>query len=123
MSSREVDSSLLTRAGYPIQEFDVGEVIFSDGDGGDYMFLVRSGSIEIMRNGTVVETAGPGGIFGEMALIDGSPRSATARVEEACHLIAIPEKRFLFMVHETLYFALDVMRIHSERLRVMNQLV
>ena len=51
MSSREVDSSFLTRAGYPIQEFDVGEVIFSDGDGGDYMFLVRSGSVEIMRHG------------------------------------------------------------------------
>ena len=123
MSSREVDFSLLTRAGYPIQEFDVGEVIFSDRDGGDYMFLVRSGSIEIMRHGAVVETVGPGGIFGEMALIDGSPRSATARVKEACHLIAIPEKGFLFMVHETPYFALDVMRILSERLRVMNQLV
>ena len=123
MSSREVDFSLLARAGYPIQEFDVGEVIFSDGDGGDYMFLVRSGSVEIIRNGAVVETVGPGGIFGEMALIDGSPRSATAQVKQACHLVAIPEKGFLFMVHETPYFALDVMRTLSERLRVMNRLV
>jgi CRP-like cAMP-binding protein len=79
MPPREVDFSLLARAGYPIQEFDGGEVIFSDGDGGDYMFLVRSGSVEIIRNRAVVKTVGPGGIFGEMALIDGSPRSAGGR--------------------------------------------
>lgn len=58
-----------------------------------------------------------------MALIDGSPRSASARVDEACQLVTIPEKEFLFMVHETAYFALDVMRSLSERLRVMNRLV
>jgi len=123
MTARKIDFSLLTQAGYPIQEFDVGDVVFSDGDGGDYMFLVRSGAIDIMRNGAIVETVGPGGIFGEMALIDGSPRSATAKVAEACELIGIPEKGFLFMVHETPYFALDVMRTLSERLRVMNRLV
>ena len=123
MASREVDFSLLAKAGYPIQRHDEGEIIFSDGDDGDYMFLVRTGSVDIIRNGAVVETVGPGGIFGEMALIDGSPRSATVRVKVACELVAIPEKGFLFMVHETPYFALDVMRTLSERLRVMNRLV
>jgi len=123
MSSREVDFSLLAKAGYPIQQHEESEIIFSDGDDGDYMFLVRAGSVDIIRNGAVVETVGPGGIFGEMALIDGSPRSATAKVSEPCELVAIPEKGFLFMVHETPYFALDVMRTLSERLRVMNQLV
>ena len=123
MTVRKIDFSLLTQAGYPIQKFDEGDVIFSDGDGGDYMFLVRSGTIDILRKGSVVETVGPGGIFGEMALIDGSPRSATAKAAESCELVAIPEKGFLFMVHEAPYFALDVMRTLSERLRVMNQLV
>jgi CRP/FNR family cyclic AMP-dependent transcriptional regulator len=81
------------------------------------MYVVRSGEIEIKRDGVVVESLSAGGIFGEMALIDGSPRSATARAKTDCELAPINEKSFLFFVHETPFFAIAVMRTLAERLR------
>lgn len=112
-----IDLSLLANAGFPSSAHEAGEVIFAAGDPGDYMYVVRSGEIEIERDGTVVETLSGGGIFGEMALIDGSPRSATARAKTDAELAPINEKSFLFLVHETPFFAIAVMRTLAERLR------
>jgi CRP-like cAMP-binding protein len=64
-----------------------------------------------------VEKLSQGGIFGEMALIDGSPRAATARAATPCEVAPITEKSFLFLVHETPFFAIAVMRTLAERLR------
>jgi CRP-like cAMP-binding protein len=52
-----------------------------------------------------------------MALIDGSPRAATARAKTACEVAPVTEKSFLFLVHETPFFAIAVMRTLAERLR------
>jgi CRP-like cAMP-binding protein len=79
--------------------------------------VVRIGEVEIERDGKLVETLSAGGIFGEMALIDGSPRAATARAKTACEVAPITEKTFLFLVHETPYFAIAVMRTLADRLR------
>ena len=75
----------------------------------------------IERNGKVMETLGGGGIFGEMALIDGSPRSATVRAKTDCEVAPINEKSFLFLVHETPFFAVAVMRTLADRLRRMDE--
>lgn len=112
-----IDLSLLANAGFPLVTFAPGEVVFAEGDKGEYMYVVRSGEIDIERDGIVVETLSVGGIFGEMALIDGSPRSATARAKTASELAPINEKSFLFFVHETPFFAIAVMRTLAERLR------
>ncbi|HEU5100134.1 MAG TPA: Crp/Fnr family transcriptional regulator [Roseiflexaceae bacterium] len=61
--------------------------------------------------------AGPGGIVGEMALIDDRPRSATAVAATDCRLVPIDERRFTFLVQQTPMFALAVMRVMAERLR------
>ena len=87
------------------------------GDKGDKMYVIRSGEVEIERDGKVVEKLTDGGIFGEMALIDGSPRAATARAKTTCEVAPITEKTFLFLVHETPFFAIAVMRTLAERLR------
>jgi CRP/FNR family cyclic AMP-dependent transcriptional regulator len=92
-------------------------VIFSEGDKGDKMYVVSSGEIEVERDGKIVETLSGGGIFGEMALIDGSPRAATARAKTACEVAPITEKTFLFLAHETPFFAIAVMRSLADRLR------
>jgi CRP/FNR family cyclic AMP-dependent transcriptional regulator len=81
------------------------------------MYVVRSGEVEIERDGRVPEHLSSGGIFGEMALIDGSPRAATARAKTACEVAPITEKTFLFLVHETPFFAIAVMRALANRLR------
>ena len=117
MALAATDFQLLANAGFPPAKFKPGEVIFSEGDKGDKMYVIRSGEVEILRDGHVVETLAPGGIFGEMALIDGSPRAATARAKTACDVAPITEKSFLFLVHETPFFAIAVMRTLAERLR------
>ena len=55
-----------------------GEVIFSQGDSGDAMYAVLDGAVDISLGDVPIETVGPAGIFGELALVDASPRSATA---------------------------------------------
>jgi CRP/FNR family transcriptional regulator, cyclic AMP receptor protein len=60
-------------------------------------------------------------IFGEMALIDSEPRSATAVAITDVELVPITEKQFLFLVGQTPYFALKVMRTLAQRLRVTNK--
>jgi CRP/FNR family cyclic AMP-dependent transcriptional regulator len=117
MAMAAIDFQLLANAGFPPATFKLGEVIFTEGDKGDKMYVIRSGEVEIERDGTVVEKLSQGGIFGEMALIDGSPRAATARATTPCEVAPITEKSFLFLVHETPFFAIAVMRTLAERLR------
>ena len=117
MTLAATDFQLLANAGFPPAKFEPGEVIFSEGEKGDKMYVIRSGEIEVKRDGKIVETLSGGGIFGEMALIDGSPRAATARAKTTCEVAPITEKTFLFLVHETPFFAIAVMRSLAERLR------
>lgn len=121
MAIAAVDFQMLANAGFPPVSYAAGDAIFKTGDKGDAMYLVRSGEVVITRGGQVMETLGPGGIFGEMALIDGSPRSATAQAKTDCVVAPINEKTFLFLVHETPFFAIAVMRTLAERLRRMNE--
>ena len=117
MALAATDFQLLANAGFPPAKFEPGEVIFSEGDKGDKMYVVRSGEIEVERDGKIVETLSGGRIFGEMAFIDGSPRAATARAKTACEVAPITEKTFRFLVHETPFFAIAVMRSLADRLR------
>jgi len=112
---------LLANAGSPPTSFRPGEVIFSEGDKGNNMYVVRAGEVDIEQNGKVLETLGRGDIFGEMALIDGSPRAATARAKTNCDVAAISEKSFLFLVDEVPEFALHVMRTLTDRLRRLDR--
>ena len=123
MTGIHVDFALLARSGTTTQTTKAGEMVFAEGDADRYMYLVRKGEVEILKSGRVVETVGPGGMFGEMALIDGSDRSATARAKSDCELVPVDQKTFLLLVHEMPYFALDVMRMLANRLRTMNELI
>jgi CRP/FNR family transcriptional regulator, cyclic AMP receptor protein len=94
-----------------------GKVVFKEGDPASYMYVVQEGSIEIVRDGKVYETVEAGGIFGEMALIDNSPRSATAVAKTAAKIVPVNEKSFTVLVQQTPYFALQVMQIMAFRIR------
>lgn len=98
-----------------------GTVIFRKGDARDFMYAVTEGEVDISVNGRVVETVGAGGIFGEMALIEGEPRTATATAKTAARLVPVDERRFLFLVQQTPHFALHMLRVLSERLRRMDE--
>ena len=100
-----------------LRTYEAGAIIFAEGDAPDAMYAVVEGEVAIEIGGQVVETAGPGTIFGEMALIDGSPRSGRAVASVACTLARIDERRFLFLVQQTPNFAVQVMRMLAHRLR------
>ncbi len=98
-----------------------GEVLFRKGEVATRLYVVKSGELQILDGNTVFEAVGPGGIVGEMALIDGSLRSATVQAIRPSAVIPVDERRFLFMVQQTPFFALRVMRVMSARLRAMNE--
>lgn len=92
-------------------------VIFREGEPGDLMYAVVEGEVEIRVGDRVIERTGEGGVIGELALIDHRPRSASAVARTPCLLVPIDEKQFQFMVQQTPFFALQVMRVLTERLR------
>ena len=120
MTIAAIDFQMLANAGFPPARYAAGDVIFAEGDKGDTMYVVRTGEVTIEHSGRVMETLSGGGIFGEMALIDGSARSATVRAKTDCEVAPINEKTFLFLVHETPFFAIAVMRTLADRLRRMD---
>jgi CRP/FNR family transcriptional regulator, cyclic AMP receptor protein len=109
--------------GVPKRNFAKGKTIFKEGDLGDEFFVVVRGQVEIRSGDRHFETLGPDGIFGEMALIDDSPRSATAVALTDVTVAPIKENQFLFLVKNTPFFALNVMRVLAHRLRRQNKAV
>lgn len=100
-----------------VESYQAGQTIFTVGDPGQVMYVVKAGEVEIVVKGKAIERLDPGAVFGELALIDQSPRSATAIARSACQVVPINERRFIFLVQETPFFALHIMRIMAERLR------
>jgi CRP-like cAMP-binding protein len=103
------------------RSFKSGETIFAEGAPGYTMYVVRSGKVDLHHDGAVLETVEPGSIFGEMALIDHTVRSATAVAQTDCEVVPVDGDKFQFLIQQTPYFAVDVMRIMSRRLRAANR--
>src|SRR5262249_45987444 len=97
-----------------------GDFLFREGDQRDKMYVLLEGEMEIRLDDYVPETAGPGSLIGEMALIDGSPRSANAMAKTNCRLAPIDKRRFLFLVQQHPHFATHVLKVLAKRLRHMN---
>ena len=110
-----------------INEYDVGDIIFEEGSSGRELFVVLDGKIDIAKitsaGKTVIVTLGKGEFFGEMAVIDGSARSATA-ISSApnTRVMRINHARFVYLVSQQPAFALMVMDALSKRLRASNAL-
>ena len=103
-----------------VEAYAAGDVVFRAGDPGTKMYVVLEGRVSIEIHGKRVLEAGPGELVGEMALIDATARSATTTALEATKLAVVDEKHFLFMVQQTPFFALQVMRVLVSRLRSMD---
>ena len=116
-----IDIETLERHGGVRASFDAGEKIFLQDDTGGRMFVVRSGRVQIVTYGTVLENVGPGGVFGEMAIIDEAPRSAAALAVESTEVVSIDRGQFLSLIRETPEFALHIMSLLAKRIRKMNQ--
>ncbi|MCW8132454.1 MAG: cyclic nucleotide-binding domain-containing protein [Planctomycetota bacterium] len=103
------------------ETFAPGATIIAEGSAGKVMYVIKSGQVELCCAGKVIDTLGEGDILGEMSLLeDDSPRSATAKAITECHMVPIDERRFQFLIQQTPFFAIEVMRIMAHRLRHMN---
>lgn len=107
----------------------VGTKIFQHGDAGDKLYVILEGRIRISRDVAgmgeeALAVLGPGEVFGEMALLDESPRSADARVHERCRLLAVPKEGFddLLFLHKDLAYEVlwSVVKLLVSRLRETN---
>lgn len=108
-----------------INEFAASEVIFEEGSMGRELYVVLSGRVNIVKNlgpdAAVVATLGKGEFFGEMAVIDGSPRSASAvSADDHTKVMRINHARFVYLVSQQPAFALMIMDALSRRLRASN---
>jgi CRP/FNR family transcriptional regulator, cyclic AMP receptor protein len=123
MTDTRVDFGILAGAGAPARRFKAGDVIFQQGDAAEELYVIQSGTVEIRLGNRVLDTLPELSIFGEMALIDRSPRSATAVATTDVSVVPVGEKQFLFLVSRTPHFALNVMRVLAQRLRTTNRAI
>ena len=108
-----------------INEYAASEMIFEEGSTGRELFVVLDGKVDIVKNSgadkTVIVTLGKGEFFGEMAVIDGSSRSASAvAATPGTRVMRINHARFVYLVSQQPAFALMIMDALSKRLRASN---
>lgn len=94
-----------------------GKVIMVQGQAAAFMYVVLEGRVAISLRGAVVERVGPGGVFGEMALVDQSVRAANAAAETDCALLAINRTVFMNLVKSDPTFGVSLLGAMAERLR------
>lgn len=100
-----------------------GQALFREGDEGNQMFILETGTAEVLIHNRVVEMLEHGSIVGEVGLVSPGPHSASVIAKTDCEFVAVDEKRFQFLVQQTPYFAIQVMRLMAERLRATNKLL
>ncbi len=117
MSEGRFDFGMLLRRDIPRRTFAAGERIFLEHDPGNAMYVVRSGAVDVISFGKVLDHVGPGGVFGEMALIDDAPRAAAALASQPTEVAVIDKPTFLALIAEEPEFALQIMKLMAERVR------
>lgn len=101
-----------------LRAYDPAQTIFQEGDPGDVMYVVQAGDVEIHKNGDPLALLGKGEFFGEMALVDQAPRSATAVAgAQGAKVLAIDSAHFVYLVGQQPAFALVVLEVMTNRLR------
>lgn len=107
--------------------FDEGETVFNQGDEGDTMYIIHEGSVVIIRErngvGTVVASLKPGEFFGEMALVDQEPRSATVKTIEKTTLVPITRDFFVKHSSRNIRFIQTVMETLGQRLEKVDEML
>lgn len=113
---------------FTTRQVDTGQIVFHQGEAGDEMFLVRSGRVQVF---TVTDTGqrmvlaenGPGDVFGEISLLDGGPRTATAVALEAVELLTLDRDALLQMIARHPHIAIDLLGVVGRRLRGTDEIL
>jgi len=85
-----------------VEQYQAGDIIFKEGDEGDAWFVLYGGAVEVLKHGETGEkkitALGPQACFGEISILDGSPRSATIRVTEDSVIFRVPRDAFAELI-------------------------
>lgn len=103
------------------REFDAGQPIATEGEGGLNFFVVESGSADVSVGGRTVATLGPGASFGEIALVDKSARSATVTATSRLRAYALPVWSFRSFAESRPSVTWKLLELLAERLRSAEQ--
>lgn len=111
-----------------IQNIEAGHTIFREGDSGSQMFLIVEGEVEIRKkttekSTTTLATLKVGDFFGEMAMVERKPRSASAIALSTCRLLALDQNAFMTLIEQNSEFAVRMIKVLATRLRRTNLLV
>ena len=117
MQSRELDFRIFAREACPVIDVPAGETVFHMGEPGATMYVILTGSIDMVNGDRLIESLGAQQAFGMMSLIDTLPRSATARVSEDAQLAVIDRKKYQFMLQELPSFAVFIIQTLASRVR------
>lgn len=101
--------------------FQPGQIIVTQGTPGQAFYLVLSGRVEILRDGSSLGAFGPGDFFGEMALLDQAPRSATIRAIDQTSCLMLSSWDFKALLERYPSIAVKLLEVLSRRLRVANE--
>lgn len=109
-----------------LRAYDPEQYIFREGEAGDTMYVVQDGRVDIRKEVGAgprqLAVLGQGEFFGEMALVDHSPRSASAVAgPEGAKVLAIDSAHFVYLVSQQPAFALIVLQVMATRLRRNNE--
>ncbi|MHB8733157.1 MAG: Crp/Fnr family transcriptional regulator [bacterium] len=110
------------------RRYRTGEPVFREGDPGTALYVVETGEVKILLGGAegkevVLSLLGPGEFFGELALLDGEPRSADAVATVPTDALVLPREDFLRLLREMPSVAVNVLAALSRRLRRTDRLV
>lgn len=112
----------MAREVLPREAYAIGTNIFKHGDPPRFAYLLAAGEVEIvLEDETVVGTLDAGAIFGEMALIDSAPRSATVRVKEPATCVLITRQEFERRLEKSDPFVRSMLKLLAQRLRTTNE--
>lgn len=113
----ELDMRALVKGVCPTVALPRGAILFREGDAADCVYIVHSGTVEILSGDKVVDTCGANDAFGFMSVIDGAPRALTARAREEILVSLIDQRKFRFMVHEHPHFPFYIMQQMARRIK------
>lgn len=111
------------RGWHDVVEWPKGTVIFREHDPADYMYVILAGEVEVSLRGEPLGAELDGGIIGEMAMINDSTRSATATTLSKVRAARIDREAFRDAIAKNPDFALHIMQVIANRLRVADQLI
>lgn len=108
-----------------LETYDAAATIIKEGDNGEELYIVLAGRVSVSRNGQEIVELHPGVHFGEMALVDQSPRSATVKAKDATRLLVVQRRSFYTLIRKEPVLAVKLLwsfvQVLSRRLRETNE--